>query len=183
LKSLEIDTSRFRELAEPFHKITYDQAVEKLISHDFKMTEDDGKSRMIRWGDDLNIDSERELTRQMMTPLFITGYPTKVKPFYVKENPDRFGTSLTFDLLGPQGYGEVSSGGMREDHLPTLSSRIKQAGLNPVDYGWYLDLRKYGSVEHGGFGMGIERLLRWFLGIEDIKDSVLFPRTMSRASP
>ena len=87
------------------------------------------------------------------------------------------------NLLGPQGYGEVSSGGMREDHLPTLSTRIKQAGLNPVDYGWYLDLRKYGSVEHGGFGMGIERLLRWFLGIEDIKDLVLFPRTMSRASP
>ena len=183
LKFLEIDTNRFRDLAEPFHKITYDQAIEKLISLDFKMTEDEGKSRMIRWGDDLNIDSERELTRQMLTPLFITGYPTKVKPFYVKENPDRFGTSLTFDLLGPQGYGEVSSGGMREDHLPTLSSRIKQAGLNPVDYGWYLDLRKYGSVEHGGFGMGIERLLRWFLGIEDIKDLVLFPRTISRASP
>ena len=118
-----------------------------------------------------------------MTPLFITEYPTKVKPFYVKENQDRPGTSLTFDLLGPQGYGELSSGGMREDNLLTLYKRIKQTGLNPIDYGWYLDLRKYGSVEHGGFGMGIERLLRWFIGIEDIKDSVLFPRTMSRVSP
>jgi asparaginyl-tRNA synthetase len=183
LQVLKIDTSRFRDLAEPFHKITYDQAIEKLGSLDFKIAELDGKSRTIRWGDDLNIDSERELTRKMMTPLFITGYPTKVKPFYVKENPDRSGTSLTFDLLGPQGYGELSSGGMREDNLPTLSKKIKQAGLNPIDYGWYLDLRKYGSVEHGGFGMGIERLLRWFIGIEDIKDSVLFPRTMSRVSP
>jgi asparaginyl-tRNA synthetase len=183
LKFLKIGTSRFIDLAEPFHKITYDQAIEKLESLDFKMTELDGKSRTIRWGDDLNIDSERELTGKMMVPLFITGYPTKVKPFYVKENPDRPGTSLTFDLLGPQGYGELSSGGMREDNLPTLSNRIRQAGLNPIDYGWYLDLRKYGSVEHGGFGMGVERLLRWFIGIEDIKDSVLFPRTMSRVSP
>jgi asparaginyl-tRNA synthetase len=183
LKLLKIATSRFRDLAEPFHKITYDQAIEKLESLDFKISELDGKSRTIRWGDDLNIDSERELTRKMMTPLFITEYPTKVKPFYVKENQDRPGTSLTFDLLGPQGYGELSSGGMREDNLPILSQRIKQTGLDPIDYGWYLDLRKYGSVEHGGFGMGIERLLRWFIGIEDIKDSVLFPRTMSRVSP
>ena len=183
LKFLKIDSGRFRALAEPFHRITYDEAIEKLESLDFKITELDGKSRPIRWGDDLNIDSERELTRKTMTPLFITEYPTKVKPFYVKENQDRPGISLTFDLLGPQGYGELSSGGMREDNLTTLSERIKQTGLNPIDYGWYLDLRKYGSVEHGGFGMGIERLLRWFISIEDIKDSVLFPRTMSRVSP
>jgi asparaginyl-tRNA synthetase len=183
LKFLKIDTSRFRALEEPFHKITYDEAIEKLESIDFKITELDGKSRPIRWGDDLNIDSERELTRKMMTPLFITEYPTKVKPFYVKENQDRPGISLTFDLLGPQGYGELCSGGIREDNLTILAERIKQTGLNPIDYGWYLDLRKYGSVEHGGFGMGIERLLRWFIGIEDIKDLVLFPRTMSRVSP
>jgi asparaginyl-tRNA synthetase len=183
LKFLKIDPSRFRALAEPFHKITYDEAIEKLQLLDFKTTELDGKSRPIRWGDDLNIDSERELTRKMMTPLFITEYPTKVKPFYVKENQDRLGISLTFDLLGPQGYGELCSGGMREDNLTALSERIKQTGLNPIDYGWYLDLRKYGSVEHGGFGMGIERLLRWVIGIEDIKDLVLFPRTMSRVSP
>jgi asparaginyl-tRNA synthetase len=183
LKFLKIDTSRFTDLRQPFHKITYDQAIEKLRSLDFQIAEPDGKLRTIRWGDDLNIDSERELTGKMMTPSFITGYPIEVKPFYVKENPDRSGTSLTFDLLGPQGYGELSSGGMREDNLETLSTRIKQAGLDPIDYKWYLDLRKYGSVEHGGFGMGIERLLRWFIGIEDIKESVLFPRTMSRVNP
>ncbi len=183
LKFLKIDPNRFRALADPFDKITYDEAIEKLELLDFKTTELDGKSRPIRWGDDLNIDSERELTRKMNTPLFITEYPTKVKPFYVKESQDRPGISLTFDLLGPQGYGELCSGGMREDNLTTLSERIKQTGLNPIDYGWYLDLRKYGSVEHGGFGMGIERLLRWFIGIEDIKDLVLFPRTMSRVSP
>jgi asparaginyl-tRNA synthetase len=183
LKFLELDSSRFKEVAQPFPIITYDQAIEKLKSLDFKMPELDGKSRAVEWGDDLSIDSERELTRKMMTPLFVIGYPTSVKPFYVKENPDRSGTSLTFDLLGPQGYGELSSGGMREENLLTLSNRIRQAGLDPIDYKWYLDLRKYGSVEHGGFGMGIERLLRWFIGIEDIKELVLFPRTMSRVSP
>jgi asparaginyl-tRNA synthetase len=183
LKFLELDSSRFKELTHPFPTITYDQAIEKLQSLDFKISEHDGTSRTIEWGDDLNIDSERELTKKMMIPLFIIGYPTSVKPFYVKEDPDRSGTSLTFDLLGPQGYGELSSGGMREESLPSLSNRIRQSGLDPIDYKWYLDLRKYGSVEHGGFGMGIERLLRWFVGIDDIKELVLFPRTISRVSP
>ena len=183
LDFLKIDANRFTDLEQPFHKITYNQAIEKLKSLDFRIAEPEGKRRSIRWGDDLNIDSERELTAKMMNPLFITEYPIKVKPFYVKENPDRSGTSLTFDLLGPQGYGELSSGGMREDNFKTLSTRIRQAGLDPIDYKWYLELRKYGSVEHGGFGMGVERFLRWFIGIEDIKESVLFPRTMSRVNP
>ena len=183
LDFLKIDANRFTDLEQPFHKITYNQAIEKLKSLDFRIAEPEGKRRSIRWGDDLNIDSERELTAKMMNPLFITEYPIKVKPFYVKENPDRSGTSLTFDLLGPQGYGELSSGGMREDNFKTLSTRIRRAGLDPIDYRWYLELRKYGSVEHGGFGMGVERFLRWFIGIEDIKESVLFPRTMSRVNP
>lgn len=183
LEFLKIDSNQYRELVHPFHRITYDQAIEILRSHDFQTIEDDGKVRTIQWGDDLNIDSERELTKQHTKPMFITGYPIEVKPFYVKENPDQIGTSLTFDLLGPRGYGEISSGGMREESLPKLSNRIKQEGLNPAAYGWYLDLRKYGSVPHGGFGTGVERLVRWFVGIEDIKDSVLFPRTMSRLSP
>lgn len=183
LKVLKVDTSRFGSLSEHFRKITYDQAIEKLKLLDFKMTEPDGESRSIKWGDDLNIDSERELTKDMTVPLFITGYPAKVKPFYVKQDPDRSGSSFTFDLLAPQGFGELSSGGMREDNLITLTNNMKQAGLNLMDYEWYLDLRKYGSVEHGGFGLGIERLLRWFLNLEDIKDSILFPRTMSRVSP
>ena len=183
LDFLKIDANRFTDLEQPFHKITYNQAIEKLKSLDFRIAEPEGKRRSIRWGDDLNIDSERELTAKMMNPLFITEYPIKVKPFYVKENPDRSETSLTFDLLGPQGYGELSSGGMREDNFKTLSTRIRQAGLDPIDYKWYLELRKYGSVEHGGFGMGVERFLRWFIGIEDIKESVLFPRTMSRVNP
>jgi asparaginyl-tRNA synthetase len=183
LDFLKIDANRFTDLGQPFHKITYNQAIEKLKSLDFRIAEPGGKLRSIRWGDDLNIDSERELTAKMMNPLFITEYPVEVKPFYVKENPDRSGTSLTFDLLGPQGYGELSSGGMREDNFKTLSTRIRQAGLDPIDYKWYLELRKYGSVEHGGFGMGVERFLRWFIGIEDIKESVLFPRTMSRVNP
>lgn len=179
---LHIDLNSYVDLSNSFHKITYDKAIETLRSLDFQVY-DDGKNRSIRWGDDLNIESERELTKQLTNPLFVTGYPIEVKPFYVKENPDKIGSSLTFDLLGPRGYGEISSGGMREDRLHNLAKRIERVGLNSADYGWYLDLRKYGSVPHGGFGMGIERLMRWFVGIEDIKDSVLFPRTMSRISP
>lgn len=179
---LHIDLNSYVDLSNSFHKITYDKAIETLRSLDFQVY-DDGKNRSIRWGDDLNIESERELTKQLTNPLFVTGYPIEVKPFYVKENPDKIGSSLTFDLLGPRGYGEISSGGMREDSLHNLAKRIERVGLNSADYGWYLDLRKYGSVPHGGFGMGIERLMRWFVGIEDIKDSVLFPRTMSRISP
>jgi asparaginyl-tRNA synthetase len=179
---LHIDLNSYVDLRNSFHKITYDKAIETLRSLDFQVY-DDGKNRSIRWGDDLNIESERELTKQLTNPLFVTGYPIEVKPFYVKEDPDKIGTSLTFDLLGPRGYGEISSGGMREDSLHNLAKRIERVGLNSADYGWYLDLRKYGSVPHGGFGMGIERLMRWFVGIEDIKDSVLFPRTMSRISP
>ena len=103
LEFLKIDANRFTYLGQPFHKITYNQAIEKLKSLDFRIAEHEGKLRSIRWGDDLNIDSERELTAKMMTPLFITEYPIEVKPFYVKESPDQSGTSLTFDLLGPQG--------------------------------------------------------------------------------
>jgi asparaginyl-tRNA synthetase len=90
---------------------------------------------------------------------------------------------LAVDLLAPQGYGEISGGGIREDNLEKLKNRIRETNLDPDDYSWYLDLRKYGSVPHGGFGLGLERLLRWILDFDDIKDVTLFPRTMTRILP
>ncbi len=111
------------------------------------------------------------------------GYPIAVKPFYVKEDPQRPGVGLTADMLAPRGFGEITSGGQREDDMASIVNRIKKEGLNPDAYDWYLDLRKYGSVPHGGFGLGIERLIRWITNVEDIKDTVLFPRTMSRVTP
>ena len=134
-------------------------------------------------GDDLNIDSERELTKSMTRPLFVVGYPLAVKPIYLKEDPDRKGIGLAADMLAPKGFGEITSGGMREDNIISITERIKKEGLNPAAYDWYLDLRRYGSVPHGGFGLGIERLVRWITNAGDIKDTVLFPRTMSRVTP
>jgi asparaginyl-tRNA synthetase len=134
-------------------------------------------------GDDLNVDSERELTKDVSRPIFVIGYPIAFKPFYVKEDPGRAGVGLAADMLAPAGFGEITSGGLREDDIVSITERIKKEGLDPEAYNWYLDLRRYGSVPHGGFGLGIERLLRWITNTNDIKDTVLFPRTMSRVTP
>jgi asparaginyl-tRNA synthetase len=166
----------------PFEKISYDKAIDILRSKDCKIKDGD-TNRVIEWGDDLNIESERELTRDRDNPIFVINYPLEIKPFYVKQNDGDSKTGMAVDLLAPEGYGEISGGGIREDNLEKLKHRITESKLEPKDYQWYLDLRKYGSVPHGGFGLGIERVLRWILGFEDIKDVVLFPRTMSRITP
>jgi asparaginyl-tRNA synthetase len=145
--------------------------------------EEDGSKRDIKSGDDLNIDSERELTKNDTKPIFVVGYPIQVKPFYVKEDRSSKELGLAADMLAPKGFGEITSGGLREDDITLITKRIEKEGLNPTAYDWYLDLRKYGSVPHGGFGLGIERLIRWITNVVDIKDTVLFPRTISRVTP
>ncbi|MBA3750405.1 MAG: asparagine--tRNA ligase, partial [Nitrosopumilus sp.] len=166
----------------PFEKITYDKAIEILRSKDCKIKEGEN-ARLIEWGDDLNIETERELTKDKENPIFVINYPLEIKPFYVKQDDEDPKTGMAVDLLAPEGFGEISSGGIREDDLEKINNRIIESKLEPKDYQWYLDLRKYGSVPHGGFGLGIERILRWMLGFEDIKDVTLFPRTMSRITP
>lgn len=182
LEFLNRDIQALNKITEPFDKLSYNQAIDELRSKDIKI-QDGELSRKIEWGDDLNIDSEKILTKDRSNPVFVYGYPLKVKPFYVKEDPEEQGIALTTDLLLPDGFGEVSSGGMREDNIDLLKSRIMKEGLDMNSYSWYLDLRKYGSVPHGGFGIGIERLVRWLANLEDIKECVLFPRTMSRLEP
>ena len=174
--------NKLDKISLPFERITYDHAIDILRSNDCKIHENE-KTRLIQWGDDLNIESERELTKDLQNPIFVTNYPLEIKPFYVKQNCDDPKTGMAVDLLAPDGYGEISGGGIREDDLAKITQRIKESNLDPKDYQWYLDLRKYGSVPHGGFGMGIERILRWILGFDDIKDVILFPRTMSRITP
>jgi asparaginyl-tRNA synthetase len=182
LNLLKADINELKRIRTPFDRISYERAIEILQKNEFRI-EDNGKKRTIQWGDDLNIDSERELTKNYYNPIFIIGYPLELKPFYVKEDGQCLGRGLAADMLAPRGFGEITSGGLREDDIMTLTRRIKQEGLDPANYEWYLDLRKYGSVPHGGFGMGIERFIRWVTNIEDIKDTVLFPRTISRVSP
>lgn len=182
LEFLKRDVLSLNQIKEPFDKLSYSQAIEILSSMDIQV-QDGEETRKIEWGDDLNIDSEKALTKDRTNPVFVHGYPLQVKPFYVKEDPEAPGIALTTDLLLPNGFGEVSSGGMREDNITSLKSRIEKEGLNMNSYSWYLDLRKYGSVPHGGFGIGIERLVRWITNLEDIKECVLFPRTMARLNP
>jgi asparaginyl-tRNA synthetase len=182
LKFLNQDVLTLNQATEPFDKISYSEAIDILRSNDIKI-QDGEMIRNIGWGDDLNIDSEKVLTKDRSNPVFVFGYPLQIKPFYVKEDPEKQGIALSADLLLPNGFGEVSSGGIREDNITLLKTRIKNEGLNMDSYSWYLDLRRYGSVPHGGFGMGIERLLRWIINLEDIKECVLFPRTMARLNP
>jgi len=183
LNFLKSDVTSITNINVPFERITYSHAIDTLQSRDFKILDTSGKKRTIDVGDDLNIDSERELTKFARKPLFVTDYPIQIKPFYVKENVHHKGIGLSADLLAPAGFGEIASGGMREDDILSIKKRMKIEGLDPSHYEWYLDLRRFGSVPHGGFGLGIERLLRWLANIEDIKDTVLFPRTMSRIIP
>lgn len=175
--------SKLEEISTPFQKISYEEAIDTLRSMECKIKDQNGSERIIEWGDDLNTDSERELTKDKTSPIFVTGYPMKIKPFYVKQDPSNESIGLAVDLLAPYGFGEISGGGIREDDWSKLRARIEQSNLKIDDYLWYLDLRKYGSVPHGGFGLGIERFLRWILNFDDIKDVTLFPRTMSRILP
>ncbi|MFZ0510867.1 MAG: asparagine--tRNA ligase [Candidatus Nitrosopolaris sp.] len=180
---LKRDIADLKKVEAPFDRISYENAIEILRSKQFGVTEQNGSNRIIKWGDDLSIESERELTKDLTKPIFIVGYPVQVKPFYVKEDPQNKGMGLASDLLAPHGFGEITSGGSREDNIISIENRMGQEGLNPQHYGWYLDLRRYGSVPHGGFGLGIERLIRWITNVEDIKDTILFPRTLSRVTP
>jgi asparaginyl-tRNA synthetase len=182
LEFLNQDVLALNKATGPFDKLSYSEAIDILRSNDMKI-QDGEMIRNIEWGDDLNIDSEKVLTKDRSIPVFVFGYPLQIKPFYVKEDPEKQGIALSADLLLPNGFGEVSSGGIREDDIALLKTRIKNEGLNLDSYSWYLDLRRYGSVPHGGFGMGIERLLRWIINLEDIKECVLFPRTMARLNP
>jgi asparaginyl-tRNA synthetase len=175
--------SKLEGISTPFQKISYEEAIDTLRSMECKIKDQNGSERIIEWGDDLNTESERELTKDKTSPIFVTGYPMKIKPFYVKQDPSNESIGLAVDLLAPYGFGEISGGGIREDDWSKLRARIEQSNLKIDDYLWYLDLRKYGSVPHGGFGLGIERFLRWILNFDDIKDVTLFPRTMSRILP
>ena len=182
LEFLKRDISELEKTSSPFDRITYEKAIDILRNREFKIV-DKEILRNIEYGDDLSIESERILTENSSKPLFVIGYPLKIKPFYVKADASKDGLGIAADLLAPNGFGEIISGGLREDNLDDLEKRMMLEGLEKRNYEWYLDLRRYGSVPHGGFGLGIERLMRWVLNINDIKDTLPFPRTITRVSP
>ncbi|MGC9121796.1 MAG: asparagine--tRNA ligase, partial [Thermogladius sp.] len=157
----------------PYPRIKYDEAIEILQK----------KGVDIKWGSDLGADEERLLTQEFDRPFFVTHFPKEIKSFYMKLDPENPRVVLGFDLLAPEGYGEVVGGSQREDDYDKLLQRIVENGYNVDDYKWYLDLRKYGSVVHSGFGLGIERLLMWIAGLEHIRDAIPFPRFRGRIYP
>lgn len=140
-------------------------------------------AQSFEWGKDLGGSDETLLARRTEKPLFVTHYPAQAKAFYMKREAGNKGVVLNMDLLAPEGYGEIIGGSQREDDLAALESAIREKGLDPADYAWYLDLRRYGSVPHGGFGLGIERMMTWICGLKHVRETIPFPRTMGRMYP
>lgn len=140
-------------------------------------------AQTFEWGKDLGGSDETIISRMSDRPVFVSDYPKQAKAFYMKESSADRRVVRNMDLLAPEGYGEIIGGSQREDDLDRLAKRMKEMGLNPEDYAWYLDLRKYGSVPHGGFGLGIERTISWLCGLKHVRETIPFPRTMGRVYP
>lgn len=173
LKELKRDLNRLEMITSPFPRMSYDEAVEILKK----------AGSEIEWGGDFGAPDEAILTKDMEKPLFVQGFPTACKAFYMKPNPDRPEVTLGVDMLAPEGYGEIIGGGQRIDDYELLLKRIEEHKLPREPFEWYLDLRKYGSVPHGGFGLGIERCVAWVCGIEHVRETIPFARTIYRLTP
>jgi asparaginyl-tRNA synthetase len=173
LAELERDTAPLERVRPPFPRISYTDAVARLNQLGSDIT----------WGHDLGGDDETLLARDYDRPVFVYNYPREVKAFYMKENPADPRTVLNNDCLAPEGYGEIIGGSQREDDFDKLLARIVGQGLDPEAYRWYLDLRKYGTFVHSGFGLGIERTVAWIAGIPHIREAIAFPRQIHRLYP
>ncbi len=173
LKILERDTAPLQNVKPPFYRLTHAEAVKKL----HELGSDIGEM------DDLGADDETKLTQLYDKPLFIEKYPAAVKAFYMKPDPSDPTRVLNADLLAPEGYGEIIGGSEREDSYDALLERIRQHGLPEKAFAWYLDLRKYGSVPHSGFGFGLERIVAWVCGLHHVRETIPFPRLINRLEP
>ena len=184
LNLLGRDVSVLRNITPPFPRISYDEAIERL--HAIRQaTEDTGLKELLKieWGDDFGSPHETELTRQFDKPVFVYGYPTAVKAFYMEPWPGRPEVCKSADLLAPEGYGEIIGGSERMSDPEVLLEAIRRHELPEANYSWYIDLRRYGSVPHSGFGLGLERTVAWICGIDHIRQTSPFPRTLNRLTP
>ena len=173
LAALERDVAKLERIQLPFPRITYAEAVERL----------QGKGFPIAWGDDFGADEETALSEEFDRPVMVHRYPLASKAFYMKADPADPRLALCVDVLAPEGYGEIIGGGQREDDLARLEARVAEHALprEPID--WYLDLRRFGSVPHAGFGMGIERCVAWLCGLHHVRETIPFPRMLERLRP
>lgn len=173
LKTLERDVAALEKIVKPFPRITYTEAIAKL--------KESGVA--IEWGGDIGGDEETVLSNQYERPLFIHRFPSAIKAFYMKRDPQDDKLALGFDMLAPEGRGEIIGGSQREDDLQTLFRRIEEEKLPLEPYEWYLDLRRFGSVPHAGFGLGLERTVGWICGAPHLRETIPFPRMISRLKP
>jgi asparaginyl-tRNA synthetase len=173
LAALERDTTSLQNIKAPFPRITYDDAIEILKQHNPET----------QWGDDFGGDEETILASQYNRPVFITHYPAHIKAFYMQPDPNRPEVVLAADLIAPEGYGEICGGSQRIHDIDLIRKRIEEHNLPMEAFEWYLDLRKYGSVPHSGFGMGIERLVAWICGVPHLRETIPFPRMLDRIYP
>ncbi len=170
LETLERDISKLEKIKRPFPRISYDEAIEILHK----------KGNNTPWGEDFGGDEETLISEEFDKPVMIHHYPMAVKAFYMKQEGDK---AACVDVIAPEGYGEMIGGGQREDDLEKLKAKIKENGLSEEIFDWYLDLRKYGSVPHAGFGLGIERTVAWICGLPHVRETIPFPRLMDRIRP
>jgi asparaginyl-tRNA synthetase len=173
LKTLQRDLSKLENIQAPFPRITYDEAISILQE----------KGNEIKWGEDFGASDETAIAELYSKPVFITNYPTDIKAFYMKPDPNREEVVLCADLIAPEGYGEIIGGSQRIDDLGLMKQRYEEHGLDQQAYKWYLDLRKYGSVPHSGFGLGLERTVGWICGTEHVRETIPFPRLLNRLYP
>jgi asparaginyl-tRNA synthetase len=173
LEQLERDVDRLAAVTPPFDRMSYTKAVTFLK----------GAGSEVEWGADLGAEHETVLTEGREKPLFVYDYPREAKAFYMKENPEDPRTVKCNDLLAPEGYGEIIGGSQREDDYDRLLARIREEGLPEEAYDWYLDLRRYGTFPHSGFGLGLERTVGWICGVPHLRETIAFPRMMARLTP
>jgi len=174
LTTLDRDVEKLTKIKAPFPRITYDEAVKLLQEKGF---ED------IKWGEDFGSPHETAIAEHFDMPIFITHYPANIKAFYMKPDPDRPEVVLCADLIAPEGYGEIIGGSQRIDDVELMKQRYQEHELTGDAYKWYLELRQYGSVPHAGFGLGLERTVAWFSGVDHVRETIPFPRLLNRLYP
>ena len=179
LQTIGRDVSKLEKIEAPFPRISYDDAVQNLQEGHAK----GALENKFEWGGDLGSPDETYLSAQFDKPVMVHRYPAKVKAFYMEPDPQRPELALCVDVLAPEGYGEIIGGSQRMASLDLLRQRIHEHGLPQEAFKWYLDLRRYGSVPHGGFGMGIERVVAWICGLEHVRETIPFPRMLNRLYP
>ena len=173
LKRIERDTSRLEQVKKPFHRLHYDDAVKLLAA----------KGMEFEWGGDFGAPDETAIAEAYDRPVFVHHFPTAIKAFYMERDAESPKHSLSVDCLAPEGYGEITGGGQRSADLEYLEGQIEAHGLPKKAFEWYLDLRRYGSVPHAGFGIGVERTLAWICGLEHVRETIAFPRLLNRLEP